>query len=538
MLKTLIDKTLFRDVPDSGGSAKTEHAVVFVHGFTGDVYDTWKAEGAEYSFCELLRSDPEFIDHDVLLFHYKSGSLRPPSIPNIANRLLFALETCSYERIIFIAHSMGGLVVMESILQALERGKAGKVAGLLLYGVPMNGVEWANYAQLVLSAAGLVYPPLSVLTRIFSGNKQVTELTTDSEFIEDLTGRWARRVLNGGDPNIVAVQRAAFPVRVVSGDDDWVVEESSARGLYAEIDWIILDEDHRKLVKPVDRSSQSYLIAAGFLRETRTWMAPALLLKLRNQIDRIWSLRQQETISNWMFDLEFEGTSTPTIATPPPQKKLGLGLTEFSPFQVLRCEYKRRIPSPVLHFGFAAGHLAARKAWNNTFLFLHQINFNALSQELTERLESAIRGVLNPEQPQMAWDSLFEDVLIRVSDPQNGLWVGLEPGAIAISNEYVIREFALPPEAQHICGKEALIQISFHSIKPTASCDYTAAFPWACDSFSINVTLRGQPRYLVYSSGMRGTATIQSDRQHQTQLQCSSTDLILPGSTIQFDWGF
>lgn len=286
---------LFRDVPDSGGSAKAEHAVVFVHGFTGNVYDTWKAEGAKHSFCELLRSDPEFFDHDALLFQYKSESLRPPSIPNIANQLLFALETCSYERIIFIAHSMGGLVVMDSILQALERGKAGKVAGLLLYGVPMNGVEWAKYAQLVLSAAGVVYPHLSMLTRIFSGNKQIKELTTDSQFIEDLTGRWARRVMNGGDPNIAAGQRAAFPVRVVSGDEDWVVKESSARGLYAEIDWINLVEDHHKLVKPVDRFSQSYLIAAGFLRETRTWMAPALLLKLRNEIGRIWSMRQQET---------------------------------------------------------------------------------------------------------------------------------------------------------------------------------------------------------------------------------------------------
>ncbi len=45
LLETLIDKILSSEVSDSGGSAKAEHAVVFAHGFTGNVYDTWKAEG-------------------------------------------------------------------------------------------------------------------------------------------------------------------------------------------------------------------------------------------------------------------------------------------------------------------------------------------------------------------------------------------------------------------------------------------------------------------------------------------------------------
>lgn len=192
----------------------------------------------------------------------------------------------------------------------------------------------------------------------------------------------------------------------------------------------------------------------------------------------------------------------------------------------------------MLRFGFAVGHLAAGLAWDDTFLFLHRINFSALSPELTEQLENAIRKVLNPGEPQMAWDCLFEDVLIRVKDSHSGLWINLEPGAIEIANESLIREFLLPSEAQHLCGRETLIHINFRSIKPAASCDYTAVFPWACDSFTMNVTVRGQPRYLLYSSGMRGTAAIQSDRQHETKLQCSSTDLILPGSTIQFDWGF
>ena len=54
----------------------------------------------------------------------------------------------------------------------------------------------------------------------------------------------------------------------------------------------------------------------------------------------------------------------------------------------------------------------------------------------------------------------------------------------------------------------------------------------------MGVSVRGQPRYLLYSSGMRGTATIQSARQRQSKLQCSSADLILTNSTVTFEWTF
>jgi pimeloyl-ACP methyl ester carboxylesterase len=538
LLETIVAKVLFRETSAPRGSTAPDRAVVFVHGFTGTAADTWKGEAAGQSFCELLESDSEFADHDILLFQYKSKDLRPPSIPNIANQLMFVLKDLHYERIIFIAHSMGGLVVMDGILQALERGEAGKVAGLLFFGVPMNGVEWAKYAQLVLKAAGMVYPHFSWLTGFLNGNRQISALTKDSEFIESLIGKWVRRVLNGGDPSIPADQRIAFPVRVVSGNDDWVVKESSARGLYGEIDWINVDEDHRRLVKPADRSALTYQIATRFLKESRSWMTPALLLKLRTQIEIIWAFRQEETISNWLLDLEFDDNHDHTPTALPSDKRLGLGLSGFRPFRVLRCEYKRRLPSGVLRFGFAVGHIAAGSVWNETFVFLHRIYFSALTPELTGRLENAIRTVLDTDNVDRAWETIFDDVRIRIKDARGGVWHQLVPGITEITPECLIREYSLPPETVHLVGKEAIIHVSFRSVGPSASCDYKATFPWLCDGFTINVTVLGQPQYLLYSSGMRGTAMIQSIRQHQSKLQCSSADLILPGSTLQFEWGF
>jgi len=127
---------------------------------------------------------------------------------------------------------------------------------------------------------------------------------------------------------------------------------------------------------------------------------------------------------------------------------------------------------------------------------------------------------------------LFDDVEIRESGDDGGQWHDLQPGTITTPAGCLIREYSLPADAMHLSGQEALIHVSFRSIKPSASCDYTATFPWLCDGFTIGLAVQGQPRYLLYSSGMRGTATIQSIRQHQTKIECSSTDLILPGSVL------
>ncbi|KAA6465273.1 alpha/beta hydrolase [Acidobacteria bacterium AB60] len=497
-----------------------------------------RQRGAAQSFSELLASDPEFADHDILLFQYPSKKFRPPSIPNIANQLLFAFDQCPYEQIILIAHSMGGLVAMEAILSALEKGKAAKVAGLLFYGVPMNGVEWAKYAQLAVGVAGLIYPHLNLFKRIFSGNRQVTALAQDSEFIELLTGRWAERALNGGNPDMAATERAAFPVRVVSGNDDWVVKGSSARGLYGRMDWKDVNQDHVHLVKPKDRSTEGYLIAKEFLKEARTWISPGSLLKLRAQIDRIWKMRKEETISNWIFDLEFDNAPAHRAGFPSPGKKFGQGLEGFSPFTVGRCEYTRRLPGTRLSFGFALGHLTANSLWNENFAFLHRTNFSALAPDLTGSLENRVRTVFADETPEEAWERIFENVELRVSDLETGTRFELEALAITDGTESLVREYTLPTEAQHLSGKEARIEVSFRSVMPSESCNYTVTFPWFCDGFTLGVSVRGQPRYLLYSSGMRGTAAIQSARQHQTKLACSSADLILPSSTLTFDWGF
>jgi pimeloyl-ACP methyl ester carboxylesterase len=95
--------------------------VVFVHGFTGDAGNTWKARDAT-SFPQLLAKDVDFPDYDVFLFQYATSFFFPPEIDNIVKQFEFALDRhLPNHSILFIAHSMGRLVCMRYVLLRLER---------------------------------------------------------------------------------------------------------------------------------------------------------------------------------------------------------------------------------------------------------------------------------------------------------------------------------------------------------------------------------------------------------------------------------
>src|ERR1700730_17540028 len=181
--EVLIDDQLFRIArPDETSSIKRDWAVLFVHGFLGDARDTWMAPNASESFPSLLATDNQLTDYDVYLFQYPTKKLAPPSIDKIADQLGFAVKQhLSRARTIFIAHSMGGLVCMRYILNLLQERQNHAIGGLLTYGTPMTGVEWAKYAQWLLEAGSLRLPFLRWISRLLRNNKQVEALTTGGE---------------------------------------------------------------------------------------------------------------------------------------------------------------------------------------------------------------------------------------------------------------------------------------------------------------------------------------------------------------------
>ena len=514
-LRTLIKEQLFQVVPPEASPTRRNRAVVFVHGFRGNAQDTWRAKGAAESFADLLSTDSELADHDIFLFQYVTKNLSPPAIDSITVQLRFALkEHVKHPSIIFVAHSMGGLVCTRCILALLEDGRLDAVGGLLLYGSPMTGVEWARYAQMVLKFGAFKFPLLGLLSKALKTNKQVEALTTGGEFIDRLNSDWVLRALNGGHPKVPAEQRAWFPVRVVSGNDDWVVRESSARGFYSQIDWINADQDHRALVKPTDRSDLTYQIAREFLKDCRNWMDQPCLLKLRRQIDHIWALHRSERISKWRFDLSFDKLELTSQAAQ-------FGLPGFRSFSVLECSYRRRLVTKSLKFGFANGNIAAGRTWDDEFAFLHSLRFGALSGS---RGRSAPRTAPNTNRKRRKCvDRLFKDVSIRVRPTdKESVWYPLQPNKVQKVNDGLVQRFDVPQEARWLVDKEVLIDVTFRALLPVLINDYTIEFPWLCDGFNVSITVKGNPSYLIASQALRGSATVRSTKEQQGKAECSS----------------
>lgn len=139
-----------------------KNCVVFVHGFTGGS-GTWKNSNGN-SFSDLLRADHnidqayDFYEFDYYtkiaslfdsapvvrllgLFGFGSGKAKKNQPIRRLSELLgtyVRTKLTDYERVIFIAHSMGGLIVKDYIINH-EKGSNPEPAGYLSLAVPHKG---------------------------------------------------------------------------------------------------------------------------------------------------------------------------------------------------------------------------------------------------------------------------------------------------------------------------------------------------------------------------------------------------------------
>jgi triacylglycerol esterase/lipase EstA (alpha/beta hydrolase family) len=127
-------------------------AVIFVHGIFGTKDDTWLSKGHQDSFPQLLASDPDLKDKvDVFAFEYFTPKFgNAPSIVDLADQLRGDLDDNrvfeDHDKIVFLAHSMGGIVVRQYLLNRQDR--VPKVPMVFFYATPTNGSEMASIAKL------------------------------------------------------------------------------------------------------------------------------------------------------------------------------------------------------------------------------------------------------------------------------------------------------------------------------------------------------------------------------------------------------
>lgn len=239
-------------------------AVVFIHGFRGSD-DTWISASGK-SFQSLLNEDQEIAAHcDVINFDYYSKLTeafdgvvvreisnwlsRVPLVGGISKMLLdkkkvqrnqpiemlsrglssFLRTTAKdYKYVIFVAHSMGGLVAKDLICQELKGEKLHNILGFISIAVPHKG-------------------SLKALLISWAGNTQAKGLEPLDRYTVELEGTWSKF-------------SATLPptVYIAAQHDEVVLPHVAIPQNIPKSSTLYFPEDHVSICKPKDNTAPVY----------------------------------------------------------------------------------------------------------------------------------------------------------------------------------------------------------------------------------------------------------------------------------------
>jgi pimeloyl-ACP methyl ester carboxylesterase len=209
---------------------------IFVHGFTGEYLATWG------KLPELLQKDPALDAYDFLFWGYPSRFFGAnEKIGTTGQHLKTEIDFLpkTYDRVILIGHSMGGLVIRSYIVQTLIDGKGNdlkSIADVILFGTPNEGLGRADAIPKIV-------------------NDQIADLGLASELIVTLRKYWVQRVASAQRHDEYNRQ---IPTLAVAGYTDNFVPKESVKSFF--LDTAITDGDHTSMVKPENTEHLTYRI--------------------------------------------------------------------------------------------------------------------------------------------------------------------------------------------------------------------------------------------------------------------------------------
>jgi hypothetical protein len=220
------------------GGPSHDQAFVFVHGIYGDAYSTWQNKKGE-RFFDFMKSDEVYKNSDFYVYGFPSEIFAPSFtiddvVKNMRNRLLHD-KVLEHKTIIFVAHSMGGLIVQRYLLAYREDAK--KVPLIFLYSTPSEGSQLAN--------VGKLFSPNEGLKTMLNGDSNA--------YLENLENEWRQ----AKDDRLLETRvHCAFEKRQTSGLA--VVTRLSATRL-CEGTQQPVDKDHIGIVKIDNPQDDAYV---------------------------------------------------------------------------------------------------------------------------------------------------------------------------------------------------------------------------------------------------------------------------------------
>jgi len=229
--------------------------IVFVHGLHGD-RTTWRAGNGAY-WPDLVRTDPHFQNSDVVVAEYPTPSMRGTySTTKLAEMLWQSLNkqhVWEHREVVFIAHSLGGLLTEEMLLN--HPSDAAHVVFVVSYATPHEGSFVASMA------------------RIYDSDPLLTDLSSsdDNSFLADLEQRWrsvpyAARIHRYCAYETQDTASGAGIGRYLHAHARVVSYYSATYGCDVDTPPQKVNADHIDIVKPAGRQSDAYTFFAKVYR--------------------------------------------------------------------------------------------------------------------------------------------------------------------------------------------------------------------------------------------------------------------------------
>jgi pimeloyl-ACP methyl ester carboxylesterase len=198
-------------------------AIVFVHGFTGDGLRTWDDLSGQ------IAGHPALLPWDCWTLTYATRWL--PDITGIwaadADLSIIAQHLrshvnlgalSSYQSLVLIAHSMGGLVVQKALTD--DAALASRTRAVILFGTPSGGLVKAR--------------------SIFLWKRQLADMAKSGEFIKDLRAAWLERL----------GRKAPFTFLAIAGERDQFVPPESSIKPFPDDQQAVVSGNHTACSRP------------------------------------------------------------------------------------------------------------------------------------------------------------------------------------------------------------------------------------------------------------------------------------------------
>ncbi|OAZ49947.1 ABC-three component system protein [Paenibacillus polymyxa] len=259
-----------------------KNLVLFIHGFTGSK-ETWANENGQ-EFPKMLLEEEEIDEQfDIAyityytklidlygiksktkklmrMFNFNTGTARRNvGIEQLGEFIQAVIQyQCeSYENIIIIAHSMGGLVAKSYILSELQQRPTNpQVKMFISLAVPHIGSEWATLGE-----------------KLFR-NKQAVDLNPLSPLLSQSNRAW---IESSNTPKTVCFY----------GQFDDVVSKESAVLLQVEKpERVPCDEDHNTITRPINKERLVYVAVKSILQKFAKDASEQTVLTVQEFVDQ------------------------------------------------------------------------------------------------------------------------------------------------------------------------------------------------------------------------------------------------------------